>query len=273
MSGAARFTVLGASGFIGSRLAAHLRANGHDVDAPARAAANDYIAALRGRDLGHVVYCIGLTADFRTRPYETVEAHVGLLQRVLAEGAFASLTYLSSTRVYQHSARASETTMLGVDPARRDDIFSLSKLLGESLCVNSGRPARVVRPSNVFGAGDPSENFLPSVLREARRSGRVTIKLSPESAKDYVAVEDVVRWIAKIVVGGTAPIYNLASGANTTNGAIAERLKALGVAVDFEVGGETIVFPPIDNTRVTAEFGPPSVSVIEKLPDLLKHQT
>ena len=273
MAGTGTFTVLGASGFIGGRLAAHLRAGGHAVATPPRMAADDYVAALRGRDLGHVVYCIGLTADFRTRPFETVEAHVGLLQRVLGECAFASLTYLSSTRVYQHSARGHETEMLRVDPTRRDDIFALSKLLGESLCLNSGKPVRIVRPSNVFAEGDPSENFLPSVLREARRTGRVLIKLSAQSAKDYVAVEDVVRWLSAIATSGKQTLYNLAAGANTTNGAIAERLRELGIAVDFASGGETIVFPPIDNTRVAAEFGPPSASVIDRLPDLLRHQT
>jgi uncharacterized protein YbjT (DUF2867 family) len=70
-----KFTVLGAGGFIGGRLVEHLRGLGHEVDAPPRRPAEAYVDGLGGRQLGHVVYCIGLTADFRTRPYETVEAH------------------------------------------------------------------------------------------------------------------------------------------------------------------------------------------------------
>lgn len=267
------FTVLGAGGFIGGRLSEHLRRVGHVVEAPPREPAEAYVNALRGRSLGHVVYCIGLTADFRARPYETVEAHVGLLQRVLEACTFTSLTYLSSTRVYLRSERATEADALRVDPTQRDDIFALSKLLGEALCLNSGKACRIVRPSNVFGTDDQSDNFLPSVLRDGRRTGRVTIGLSPESAKDYVDVDDVVRWIARIAVSGKHTVYNLASGRNTSNREIADALQRLGVTVAFTAGGSTLSFPPIDVSRVTAEFGPPRASVLERLSDLLKHQT
>ena len=83
------FTVLGASGYIGSRLVAHLRAQGHTVWAPARGDAEVFT-----RPLGHVMYCVGLTADFRTRPFDTVDAHVGLLAEVLRRAQFDSLLYL-----------------------------------------------------------------------------------------------------------------------------------------------------------------------------------
>ena len=264
-----KFTVLGGGGFIGGRLGEHLRRAGHVVEVPPRQPAEAYVNALRGRSLGHVVYCIGLTADFRTRPYDTVEAHVGLLRRVLECCDFNSLTYLSSTRVYLRSDHASETAVLRIDPGQRDDIFALSKLLGEALCLASGKVCRVVRPSNVFGAGDASENFLPSVLREAKRAGRVEIKLSPQSAKDFVAVEDVVRWIGEIAVSGRENIYNLAGGRNVSNAELAEALGRLGVAVEFAPGGATVAFPPIDIARVTGEFGLPRTSLIDRLADLL----
>lgn len=270
---ATHFTVLGAGGFIGGRLVEHLRGLGFGVDAPERLPAEAYVDGLSGRQLGHAVYCIGLTADFRMRPFETVEAHVGLLQRILERCEFASLTYVSSTRVYLRSERASEAEVLRVDPTQPDDLFALSKLLGEALCLGSGKLCRVVRPSNVFGVGDPSQNFLPSVLREAKRTGRVKIMLSPASAKDFVGVEDVVRWIAEIAVSGTQKIYNLAGGRNISNAEIAEVLGRLGVAVEFAPGGSTVTFPPIDIARVTGEFGPPRVSLIERLPDLFMRQT
>ena len=44
------FTVLGASGYIGSRLVAHLQAQGHSVWSPARGAAEVFT-----RPLGHVI--------------------------------------------------------------------------------------------------------------------------------------------------------------------------------------------------------------------------
>src|SRR6476659_903845 len=99
-----RFTVLGAGGLIGSRLATSLARAGHEVFAPPR----DH--ELNGEPLGHVIYAIGVTADFRTRPFDTVAAHVCQLQKVLSEGHFDSLLYLSSTRVYQgHTGTVDET--------------------------------------------------------------------------------------------------------------------------------------------------------------------
>lgn len=91
----ARYTIVGASGFVGSRLAASLRQAGHTVLTPSR---NDPM--LFTQSLGQVIYCAGLTADFAARPFDTVEAHVTLLARVLQESDFTHLLYLSSTRLY-----------------------------------------------------------------------------------------------------------------------------------------------------------------------------
>lgn len=274
MSG--RFTVLGAGGFIGGRLVSHLRAQNFTVAAPPRLAGEAYVDQLRAKPLGHVVYCIGLTADFRDKPFETVEAHVGVLGRVLARCEFETLTYLSSTRVYIHSAAANETSPLGVDPGVPEDLFNLSKLLGESLCLASGRKYRIARVSNVFGEGDGSQNFLASVLRDAAATGKVRIGLSAQSTKDYVDVRDVVAWLAKIATAGTQTVYNVASGRNTSNAEIAAALQKLGVEVAFEPEGRTIAFPEIDVTRVTREFGAAKSSVVERIPALLaaiKRQT
>src|SRR5919197_813364 len=66
-----RVTVLGASGFIGGHLAKHFRALGYECLTPGR---NE--PSLYETDLGDVIYAIGLTADFRQRPLDTIEAHV-----------------------------------------------------------------------------------------------------------------------------------------------------------------------------------------------------
>jgi nucleoside-diphosphate-sugar epimerase len=264
----AHFTVLGGGGFIGGRLVKFLRDAGAAVEAPPRLPAEAYLGQLRARPLGHVVYCVGLTADFREKPFETVEAHVGVVGRVLAQCDFDSLTYVSSTRVYIRSSATNEAAPLNVDPGVPEDLFNLSKLLGESLCLAGGRTCRIARLSNVFGESDASQNFLTSVLRDAAR-GKVRIGLSPESTKDYVDIDDVVNWLAKIATSGTQAIYNLASGGNTSNGKIAAALGALGVEVEFEPNGKTIAFPPIDVDRVTREFGKPRGHVVARIPELL----
>ncbi len=251
-----RFTILGSSGTIGRRLSSWLRAAGEDVYAPSRGD-----SGLWTEDLGNVVYCIGVTADFRTRPLETVEAHVSLLRRVLAEARFDRLVYLSSTRVYggatADDAPACEDMPLLVSPHSGSDLYNLSKLMGESLCLHASRGrACVARLSNVVGGEDlESENFIPSLLRDAR-TGHIRLRSSLDSAKDYIHIEDVMPLLARMARGPAAGIYNIASGNRTSH---AEWLAAIaaetGARLTVEADAPRILFPPIDITRIRTEFG------------------
>jgi nucleoside-diphosphate-sugar epimerase len=126
------FTILGARGFIGSHLVSFLEHKGVECFAPAGE------EHLYGRDLGHIIYCIGLTADFRTRTFDTVEAHVCALLDILKNCRYDSFLYLSSTRVYKNAQSTNEETMLAVDPCNPDDIYDISKIMGESLCLTTG---------------------------------------------------------------------------------------------------------------------------------------
>lgn len=251
-----RFTILGASGTIGRRLVAWLRAAGEEVFAPARGD-----GGIWSEDLGNVIYCIGVTADFRSRPLETVEAHVGLLRRLLAEARFDRLVYLSSTRVYGGAAHddqpAHEDMFLGVNPHSGSDLYNLSKLMGESLCLHGshGR-ACVARLSNVVGGEDAdSENFIPSLLREAA-TGRIHLRSALDSAKDYIHIDDVVPLLARMARGPASGIYNLASGIRTSHAEWLDAISAAtGARVTVEPGAPKILFPPIDITRIRTEFG------------------
>jgi nucleoside-diphosphate-sugar epimerase len=246
------WTVLGASGVIGRHLVARLRAAGETVYTPGRGEPGLY-----QRALGHVIYAIGLTADFRQRPYDTVQAHVSLLAEVLQRADFSSLLYLSSTRVYARAAHGREDLPLPVQPQDPSDLYNLSKLMGESLCLSSGRAGvRVARLSNVVGGEDAdSANFVPSLLREAR-SGRIRLQTAADSAKDYIHIDDVADLLPRIAVHGRERLYNVASGVQTTHAQWAQQLAALtGCAVEIAPGAPTAGFAPIDITRIRTEFG------------------
>jgi nucleoside-diphosphate-sugar epimerase len=260
-----RFTVLGASGFIGRSLASHLRDEGHEVFAPAR---NDE-GRFRGF-LGHVIYCIGLTADFRNRPFDTVRAHVSVLSDVLEQADFTSLLYLSSTRVYSKASETSETAALPVATFEPSDLYNSSKLMGESLCLNSGRNGmRIARLSNVVGFDPGSDNFLPALIREAL-AGTIALRSALNSSKDYVALEDVLAILPRIAVEGLEPIYNVASGQNIRNGDLTKQLKALtGCSVQVAEHAPVQRFPPIRIERLRQEFHFSPSSPLERLPDLV----
>lgn len=259
------FTVLGAQGFIGSRLVAHLRGEGHRVLAPPRHA--DWM----GAELGHVIYSVGVTHDFAARPFDTIAAHVSRLAELLSKGRFDSLLYLSSARVYQGlSGAVDESADLIVNPARPGDLYNLSKLTGESLALASGRPLRIVRLSNVYDASDRSDAFLPSVLRAVAVHGGVTLQSGPGSTRDYVSLRDVVSILPRIALHGCHAVYNLTSGTNLTHTELASQLKALtGCRVSYSPAAADSPMPRISNRRLVDEFGFRPTALLDDLPQLL----
>lgn len=246
------WTVLGGHGYVGSHLVDHLRSQGYEVWVPDREDER-----LWHRELGHVMYCIGLTGDFRHRPFDTMEAHVGVLSRVLQQARFDTLTYLSSTRLYMDSARTDEDAPLSVQPADPSDLYNLSKLAGEALCHASGRDGvRVARLSNVVGPGmDPaSGNFVASLIAEAK-SGHIALRSRPDSEKDYVHIDDVTEWLVLICQRGQNKVYNLASGRSLSHRQWAEWCaKKFGSSWSVPEGAPLQSFQPIDIQRLRSEF-------------------
>jgi nucleoside-diphosphate-sugar epimerase len=235
-------------------MARYLRDQGHVVDVPARD-----LDGVFDSDLGHVVYAIGLTGDFRKRPFNTVEAHVCLLAKLLQKCRFDSWLYLSSTRLYASldlDRPAHENSAVIVEPGL-DSLYNLSKLMGESLCLACpSHSVRVARLSNVYGYGMNKDTFLGSVLSDFRLRSQVTINESPDSGKDYVAMSKVAPLLEAISVHGSERIYNVASGVIVTHKQLFEKIRELtGLSVQYSVGGSRRTFPRVDISRVQSEFG------------------
>ena len=242
-------TVIGASGFVGSALATYLRSIGMNVATPRR-------DEQPTGDLGHVFFCAGLTADFRSRLFDTIEAHVTAAASILKHGSFASFVYLSSTRVYQRSVSGAESEKLVVDPQDPSDVYNLSKLTGEAICLADARPTvKVVRLSNIFGPGDQSDNFLTSLLRDARTRRQVHIQGARVTSKDYIALDDVIAALARVPTHARSRLINIASGISVSNGEIGDMIEVLlDVPVTYGLTPGPS-FPAIDNCRMREELG------------------
>jgi nucleoside-diphosphate-sugar epimerase len=261
-----RCTVFGASGFIGQALTQALINAGHEVYTPGRNERPD--PAL---DLGHVFYCIGMTADFRSRPFDTVRAHVSLLSDLLERHRFQSMLYLSSTRVYAGAGRAHEGAPLAVNPNDPSDLYNLSKLTGEAICLHAGKPrCRVARLSNVVGFDPHTHNLHAALVREAL-SGRISLQNAPSSEKDYILLSDAVALLMHIGLQGHAPIYNVASGVNLTHERWCDALsRATGCTVEFAPDAREYRFPLIDIARIRDEFNFAPAPVLKAVPSLVE---
>lgn len=274
MSNSRTATVIGGQGFIGRHLVARLRGRGWDCRVPAR---NDPLPV--EDDMGHVFYCAGLTADYARRPFDTVDAHVCLLNHLLQRGRFESLVYLSSTRLYdsQPAEEGVEEATLVLDPANPRHIYDFSKALGESLCYVAGRGrARVARLSSVYFDHRDEDGFLPSLLRQiidARsRQGALEIQVdsSPAFARDYVHLDDVLDALILIATQGRSVVYNVASGENVSNGALFEALSAASGYRIVPLRHDDAHPPPrVSISKMKGEFGWRPAAVLEKLVTIL----
>jgi nucleoside-diphosphate-sugar epimerase len=254
------FTVFGADGFVGRRLVARLAGQGHVVQPVGRD--DDFLK--KRANLGHVLYCAGVTGSrFKTEQFRVVDAHVSAMAKVLEHAKYESFLYMSSARTYEESLEGtSESAQFRVDPSRISDFYNLSKLMGESLILNSGvNSARIVRVSYAVDIADDSTDNITEFVRAAR-SGMVRFLAHRDSVKDYVVMEDILSVMPHIALHGEATTYNVASGRNTSTREIAEMLvEETGCAVDF-ADEESIRSPlPIDVTLLKREmsFSPQSV--------------
>lgn len=266
-------TILGSTGFVGSHLASKIKGLGIEVFTPKR---NENIAD--GRNLGHVIYCIGMTADFRKKPYETIEAHVCKLKSILESCVFDSFTYLSSTRVYINNKainkKITEEDDLVLNPNNSFDLFAASKITGELLALNCGKEnIKIARLSNVFGSDFSSENFITSIIKDALIHNKVELRTTPDSAKDYISIDDVCSALIALATIKEKGIYNVASGFNTTNKEILDELNKLtGADIVYTSEAQTIVFQQIDNAKLVSKTGfKYNTTIVKELPEIISN--
>lgn len=265
----AQFSVLGADGLIGRAMCRHLRGGGAVVN-PFGRRDTDYST----RPLGHAIYCIGLTSDYQSRPFDTVEAHVTVFSRLLKEAEFDSLTYLSSTRLYDSgNGTGSEEESLSLSPHNPRHLYDFTKGLGEALCLTAGRAnVRAARLSCVYGDDLAGDSFLPALLRNALRARELTIDSHPHVARDYIHIDDVCRALTAIAVSGRQRIYNVASGRNTTNADLFALIYRLtGCVITPTVTADTCCprSPKIDVSALAEDFGIRPRSLETTLPAIL----
>jgi nucleoside-diphosphate-sugar epimerase len=259
-------TVLGSSGFVGSHLVEKLR----ELDIAHFSPGRD--EDLSHKDLGDVIYCIGLGADFRTKPFETVEAHVCKLLKILQECEFDSLLYLSSMRLYEaHVGEAREEDPIQIAPLNPIDLYNISKAMGESLLLTCGRKTRVARLSSVYGSDFASPSFLSAVLKEAISTNKVTLRTSLDAERDYVSIDDVVDALIKIATEGLHRVYNVASGLNVSNRELTQRISELtGCRVEIVPEPSQITYPQINIDRMKKEFGFAPANILDDLDRLVE---
>lgn len=257
-------TIIGGNGYIGRHLSCHFQKKGHKVNIIGKKNKK-----LNKKNMGHVIYAAGVTSDFRLRPFDAVKAHVCYLCEVLQTFKYESFLYLSSTRVYLSSKNTMEVSPITVESYKEEDLYCLSKLLGESLVLqNKKKKTRVARLSNVIGGIGMANTFFADLVKQAK-SGKLYLQSSLKNKKDYIHINDCCEMLENVVFQGRHSIYNIASGQRISTKLIVNHLKTV---YPFRLSISPLApfteFFPISIQRFREEFSFRPQSAIKAIQEL-----
>ena len=271
--------LIGALGYIGSRLLDHLRAAGHQVTALDRAApAGVGILPLDCRDLpsvflarfSTVVWLAGHSSVKMATdaPADAFDNNVsGLLRLAQRLRPDQRLIYASSASLYSGNEAPSQVITEDVIGFQYQNAYDLSKYAFDKLISTLGINFCGLRFGTVCGTSrhQRHELLLNSMVRSAVTTGVVNVS-NPQARRSVLAMNDLVESIECMIrVVPEAGFYNLASysmGIGEFGAAVASHL---GAQVVEQPGTGTYTFS-VDSSKLCKALGRPLQTT---LPDLI----
>ena len=245
-----KFTIFGHSGFLGKNIVNYLKKNNYKFFLPKR---DQHTFK---KNLDNIIYCIG-NDNIDKNPLDSINSNFVNLCKVLEKNKYKSFLFVSSTRVYLGTKKTREDDNLTVNTNKKPYAFNFLKLASENFCLlKNNKNIKVVRLSNLYGKYFSNQIYLlPTLLRESKNKGNISININKNSIKNYVNVEDVIPLILKIINKSKFRIYNIASNKLYSLKFIADCIKK-NTKCKIKYSNQKIRYnePKINITRVKKEF-------------------
>lgn len=212
---------MGAGGFVGRATLARLLRDGVDmvpltrkeVDLLAPGAAQQ-LAAMLTRSTTLVFTSALAPVKNTAMLLDNLRMMQAALEAVKAQPV-AHLVYISSDAVYSDS-RAPITE---ASPAEPGSLHGVMHLAREVMLKNElpGIPLAIVRPTLIFGPGDPHNGYGPNRFLRLARSGKDIVLFGEgEEQRDHIFIEDVAEIVRRCVVDHATGVVNAVSGTVTS---------------------------------------------------------
>jgi UDP-glucose 4-epimerase len=228
----ARAVVVGSGGFIGGAILAKLRAGGvavagfgrKELDLLADGAAERLAALLQADD---TLVMVSARAPCKT-PAMMLE-NIRMMASVcdaLVKRPIAHLVYVSSDAVYADGPLPLTET----SPAAPMSLHGAMHLARERmlLSVSGTTPLAILRPTLVYGAGDPHSGYGPNKFRrQANRGETIVLFGEGEERRDHVDVDDVAEITRLVLFHRSGGVLNIATGAVASFRVLADKAVAL----------------------------------------------
>lgn len=215
-----RVVIIGAGGFVGRTIRARLEAD-HVPVLPLTRKELDLLAdgaAARLRVLlqpGDSVVMVSAIAPAKT--VSQLMQNLRMAEQVceaISAAPVAHVVYVSSDAVYADDA----------NPVSEDSYCAPSTLHGmmhaaRELMLKSATtaPVAMLRPTLIYGAGDPHSGYGPNRFRRQAAKGEpIAIFGDGEERRDHVAVEDVAAIAALVLAHRSAGAINVVTGVSTS---------------------------------------------------------
>lgn len=225
----ARVVVLGA-GFIGGAAADALAAEGvpverlgrKDVDLLADGAGEALAGLLRADDVLMVV-----SAEAPCKNGAMLERNVRMMNAVvvaLRARPVEHVIYVSSDAVY----RDFDGPLTEASCAEPGALHGVMHLARERMLLDEGGvPVGILRPTLVYGAGDPHNGYGPNRFRRLAAEGKEIVLFGEgEERRDHVLVDDLAELLKRMVLQRSTGVLNGATGEVHSFRAIAEMVAA-----------------------------------------------
>jgi len=174
-------------------------------------------------------------------------------------GRTAHLVFASSVTVYGKSRSG---VFRETDATEPTDPYGLFKLAGEGLCrlfcQAEKIPCALLRPTQLYGPGEPHGLFFQKFfLPAARRGEALRLVNGGRETKDLLWVHDAARAFAAVIRQRTEGVFNVSSGVGVTVREIAEAIETLAGSppADITDDGGPVLSQVFANERLRNELG------------------
>ncbi len=230
-----RVVILGASGFIGTHLVEHLRAQRIPILALASSQVDltSYSAPQALRDCladgDALVFASALTPDMGDNT-STLMRNLAMVEALvsLEKCPIAHVVYLSSDAVYDSADSLVREETRPAPPALYGHMHLLREKLLSQAAGRWGCPLLVLRPTAVYGPGDTHNSYGPNrFFRSAAAQQRISLFGHGEELRDHLLVTDLVRIIGLALAHRSEGLLNVATGRSTSFHALAQLISGM----------------------------------------------
>ena len=228
-----RTVVLGAGGFIGGAIQRRLEGAGAAVLGLGRReldlvadGADERLAALLRPDDTLVIVSARAPCKTPAMMLENIRMMASICA-ALARRPVAHLVYVSSDAVYADGP----LPLTEASPAAPTSLHGVMHLAREQMLITAAAgatPLAILRPTLVYGAGDPHNGYGPNKFRRQANCGEAIVLFGEgEERRDHVDVGDIAEITCLVINHRSGGVLNIATGAVASFRALADKAVAL----------------------------------------------